>query len=58
MDPGASPVLRGCDFLEVLLGNGPLYDSDDIYYDAPPPLCYNVNGDDLAEEAPRLTPLD
>ena len=50
------PSLRA--FLEVLSGNGPEYDFDDIDYDAPPHMCYHVNVDDLAEEVPRLTPLD
>ena len=43
-------------FLEVLSGNGPEYDSDDIDYDDPPRMCYHVYGDDLAEEALGLMP--
>ena len=33
------PSLRA--FLEVLSGNGPEYDSDDIDYNAPPRMCYH-----------------
>ena len=47
-----------CAFLEVLLGNRLEYDSNDINYDAPPRLCYHVDSDNLAEEAPGLTPPD
>ena len=43
-------------FLEVLSGNGPEYDSNDIDYDTLPRMCYHVDGDDLAEEVPGLTP--
>ena len=45
-------------FLEVLLGNGREYDSDDIDYDDLSCMCYHVDGDDLAEQAPGLTPPD
>ena len=45
-----------CAFLVVLSRNGPEYDSDDIDYDALPRMCYHVDGDDLAEEVPGLTP--
>ena len=48
------PSLRA--FLEVLSGNGPEYDSDDVNYDAPPCMCYHIDVDDLAEEAPGITP--
>ena len=40
------------------MGNGLEYDSNDIDYDAPPCMCYHVDGDDHAEKAPRLTPPD
>ena len=45
-------------FLEVLSCNGPEYDSDDANYDASPLMCYHVHGDNLAKEAPGLTPPD
>ena len=47
-----------CTFLEVLLGNGPEYDSDEIDYYAPPRMCYHIDGEDPVEEAPELMPLD
>jgi hypothetical protein len=47
-----------CTFLEILLGNSLEYDSDDIDYNAPPHMCYHIDDEDLAEEAPRLMPLD
>jgi hypothetical protein len=50
------PLLRT--FIEILSGNGPEYDSDDIDYNAPLRMCYHIDGEDLAEEAPRLTPPD
>jgi hypothetical protein len=43
-----------CTFLEVLSGNGPEYDSDDIDYDTLLHMCYHVNDDDLAKEVPGL----
>jgi hypothetical protein len=50
------PSLRT--FLEILLGNGPEYDSDDVDCYALPRLCYHIDDEVLAEEAPELTPLD
>ena len=47
-----------CTFLEILLGNGLEYDSDDIDCYAPPRMCYHIDGEVLVEEAPRLTPLN
>jgi hypothetical protein len=49
------PSLRT--FLEILLGNGPEYDSDDVDCYALPRLCYHIDDEVLAEEAPELTPL-
>jgi len=40
------------------LGNGTEYEYDDINYDTPPHMCYNIDGEDPTEEAPGLTPLD
>jgi hypothetical protein len=37
------------------IGNGLEYDSDDIDCYAPPRMCYHINGEDPAEEAPMLT---
>ena len=45
-------------FLEVLSRDGPEYDYDDINYDAPSRMFYHMDIDDLAEEAPKLTPPD
>jgi hypothetical protein len=50
------PSLRT--FLEFLLQNDSGYDSDDIDYGAPPRMCYQIDGEVLAEEAPRLMPSD
>jgi hypothetical protein len=50
------PSLRT--FLEILLGNSLENDSDDIDCYAPPYMCYHIDGEVLAEEAPGLTPLD
>ena len=47
-----------CTFLEILLGDGLEYDSDDIDYNAPPCMCYHIDGKDPTEEAPKLTPPD
>jgi hypothetical protein len=47
-----------CTFLEILLRNGSEYDSDDIYSYALPRMCYYIDGEGLADEAPELTPLD
>jgi hypothetical protein len=45
-------------FLEILLGNGLEYDSDDIDYNGPPHIFYHIDGEVLPNEAPRLTPPD
>jgi hypothetical protein len=50
------PSLRA--FLEILLGNGPEYDSDDINCYTPSCMCYHINGEDPPEEAPELTSQD
>ena len=50
------PSLRT--FLEILSGDGPEYDSDDIDYNAPLCMCYHIDGEDPTEEALGLTPLD
>jgi hypothetical protein len=50
------PLLRT--FLKILLGNGPEYDSDDIDSYALPRMCYYIDGEVLADEAPELTPPD
>ena len=42
----------------ILSGNDSEYDSDDIDYNTPLHMCYQINGEVLPEEAPRLTPLD
>jgi hypothetical protein len=47
------PSLRT--FLKVLSRNSPEYDSDDIDYYTLPRMCYYVNGEVLADEAPELT---
>ena len=44
--------------LEVLSGDGPEYDSNDIDYNAPLCMCYNINYEDQPKEAPRLMPPD
>jgi hypothetical protein len=43
-------------FLKILLGNGLEYDFDDIDFCALPHMCYHINSEVLAEEAPGLTP--
>jgi hypothetical protein len=50
------PSLRT--FLEILSGNSPEHDSDNIDCYASPRMCYHIDGEVLAEEAPGLTPLD
>ena len=40
-------------FLEILLGNDLEYDSNDIDYNTLPCMCYHIDGEDLAEEAPE-----
>ena len=50
------PLLRT--FLDILSGDGSEYDSNDIDYNTPPRMCYHINGEDAAEEAPELTLLD
>ena len=43
-------------FLEVLSGNGPKYDFDDINYNTLPRMCFHIDDEDPIEEAPELTP--
>jgi hypothetical protein len=43
-------------FLEILLGNGLEYDSDDIDYNDPSCMCYHINGEVRPKEAPELMP--
>jgi hypothetical protein len=43
-------------FLKILLGNGLEYDFNDIDFYASPHMCYHINGEVLAKEAPGLTP--
>ena len=50
------PSLRT--FLEILLGNDPEYDSNNIDYCAPSRMCYHIDGEVLADEAPGLMPPD
>jgi hypothetical protein len=45
-------------FLEILSGNDPEYDSDDIDYYTPPHMCYHIHGEVSPVEAPELTPPD
>jgi hypothetical protein len=45
-------------FLEILSGNGPEYDSDDIDCYAPSHMCYYIDSEVPADEAPELTPPD
>ena len=45
-------------FLEILLGNGLEYDSDDIDCYAPPCMCCHIDGEVPTEEALELTPPD
>ena len=47
-----------CTFLKILLGDGPEYDSDDIDCYAPLRMCYHIDSEVLAKEAPELMPLD
>jgi hypothetical protein len=51
-----SPSL--CTFLEILSGNDPEYNSNDINYYAPPCMCYHINSEVPPKEAPKLTPPD
>ena len=50
------PSLRT--FLEILSGNGPEYNSDNIDYNTPPCMCYHIDGDILSKEALGLMPSD
>ena len=43
-------------FLEILSGNGPEYDSDDIDYYSPSLMCFHIDGDNPIVDAPELTP--
>jgi hypothetical protein len=47
-----------CTILEILLGNGLEYNSDDIDCYAPSHMCYHIDDEVPVEEAPELTPLD
>ena len=44
-----------CTFLNILSGNGPDYDFDDINYNDPPCMCHHTDIEVLPKEAPRLT---
>jgi hypothetical protein len=57
-DAVGTDVLSLHTFLEILLGNDSEYDSDDIDYNAPPHICYHIDGEVLPEEAPELMPPD
>jgi hypothetical protein len=48
------PSLRA--FLEILLGNNPEYDSNDIDYNDPSCMCYHIDSEIQPKEALRLTP--
>ena len=50
------PLLRT--FLDILSGDGSEYDSNDIDYNAPPRMCYHIDGEVPANEVPELTPPD
>jgi hypothetical protein len=50
------PSLRT--FLEILSGNGPKNDSNDIDCYTSTCMCYHIDGEVLAEEALGLTPPD
>ena len=43
-----------CTYLEILLGNGPEYDSDDIDYNNSPLMCYHIDDEVQPDEEPRL----
>jgi len=43
-----------CAFLEVLSGNGPKYDFDDIDCYAPPCMCFHIDIEDHVNDAPEL----
>ena len=45
-----------CTLLEILSGNSPEYDSDDINYYTPSLMCCRAGGEAPIEKAPRLTP--
>ena len=45
-------------FLEILSGNSLEYDSDDIDCYAPPRMCYHIDGEVPANEAPKVMPPD
>ena len=47
-----------CTFLEILSGNGPEYDSDDIDCYAPPCMCYHIDSEVSIGKVPELTLLD
>ena len=57
-DTAGTEIPSLCTFLEILLGDDPEYDSDDIDCYAPPQMWYHIDVKVLAEEAPRLTPPD
>jgi hypothetical protein len=45
-------------FLEILSGNNPKYESDDIDYNDPPCMCYHIYGEVQPKETPELIPSD
>ena len=45
-------------FLEILSGNGPEYDFDDIDCYTLPRMCYHINSEVPTAKAPKLTPPD
>jgi hypothetical protein len=47
-----------CAFLEILLGNDPEYDSDDLDCYASPRLCFHIDDKNLVDDAPELMALD
>jgi hypothetical protein len=50
------PSLRA--FLEILLGNSPEYNSDDLNCYASPCMCFHINGQNLVNDTPKLMTPD
>ena len=46
-----------CTFLEILSGNDSEHDSNNINYNAPPHMCYHIDGEVQPKEVPGLTLL-
>jgi hypothetical protein len=57
-DAAGTDVPSLCTFLEILLGNGPEYDSGNVDYYSLSCECFHIDNDNLVDDAPKLMSLN